>query len=98
MEEKNCLICMDIMRGNVILECGHECCVNCFAQHSRINNTCPFCRKVYAPPIKDYADKREIIYEQNTVIYEAEVPSFEEVNAVAEQAALRWAAIRLRGR
>ena len=98
MEEKNCLICTDIMRGHVILECGHEYCVECFAKHSRINNTCPFCRKVYAPPIKDTVDKREIIYEQNTVIYEAQAPSFEEAVAAGERAALRWAANRLRGR
>ena len=97
MKEKNCLICMDIMRGNVILECGHECCVKCFAQHSRINNTCPFCRKVYAPPIKDTADDREIIYEQNTVVYEAEVPSFEEAMAAVTPEALRMTANRLRG-
>ena len=67
---KDCLICMDVMKGYVILECGHECCAKCFAQHSRINNTCPFCRKAYAPPVN-----------KTNQVYEAEAPSFEEINS-----------------
>ena len=65
---KDCLICMDVMKGYVILECGHECCAKCFAQHSRVNNTCPFCRKAYAPPVNKI-----------NKVYEAEAPSFEEI-------------------
>ena len=67
---KDCLICMDVMKGYVILECGHECCAKCFAQHSRVNNTCPFCRKAYAPPVN-----------KTNLVYEAEAPSFEEMNS-----------------
>ena len=49
--EKECLICADKMKGQVIMECGHMCCTTCFAKHSRINNTCPFCRAEFAPPV-----------------------------------------------
>tara|TARA_Y100001937_G_scaffold115719_1_gene166856 strand:- start:458 stop:1090 length:633 start_codon:yes stop_codon:yes gene_type:complete len=47
-----CSICMEDMYGRVTLECGHEMCPNCFAQHSRVNNTCPFCREEFAPKPK----------------------------------------------
>ena len=47
-----CSICMEDMCGRVTLGCGHEMCPNCFAQHSRINNTCPFCREEFAPKPK----------------------------------------------
>ena len=47
-----CSICMDEMCGKVILKCGHEMCPGCFAQHSRVNNTCPFCRDEFAPKPK----------------------------------------------
>jgi hypothetical protein len=46
-----CSICMEIMDGNVYLDCGHEMCPTCFARHSRENHTCPFCRKEFAPKI-----------------------------------------------
>lgn len=46
-----CSICMEIMDGNVTLDCGHEMCPTCFAQHSRENHTCPYCRKPFAPKI-----------------------------------------------
>ena len=46
-----CSICMEIMDGNVTLDCGHEMCPTCFARHSRENHTCPFCRKPFAPKI-----------------------------------------------
>jgi predicted amidophosphoribosyltransferase len=42
---------MEIMDGNVTLDCGHEMCPTCFAQHSRENHTCPYCRKPFAPKI-----------------------------------------------
>ena len=47
-----CHICMEDMSGKVTLKCGHEMCPDCFAQHSRINNTCPFCREEFAPKPK----------------------------------------------
>ena len=40
------------MDGNVTLRCGHEMCPECFAQHSRVNNTCPFCRDEFASKVK----------------------------------------------
>ena len=43
---------MEPMIGIVALKCGHELCPECFAQHSRVNNTCPFCRDEYAPQVK----------------------------------------------
>lgn len=48
----SCSICMEEMHGKVILKCGHEMCPGCFAQHSRVNNTCPFCRDEFAPKPK----------------------------------------------
>jgi hypothetical protein len=48
----SCSICMEDMRGRVTLVCGHEMCPDCFAQHSRVNNTCPFCREEFAPKPK----------------------------------------------
>lgn len=51
-EEEVCCICMETMVGNVTLKCNHEMCPNCFAQHSRVNNTCPLCREEFAPPPK----------------------------------------------
>ena len=48
----SCSICMEDMCGRVTLVCGHEMCPDCFAQHSRVNNTCPFCRKEFAPKPK----------------------------------------------
>ena len=49
---QTCSICMEDMCGRVTLLCGHEMCPECFAQHSRINNTCPFCREEFAPKPK----------------------------------------------
>tara|TARA_Y100000389_G_scaffold205036_1_gene262263 strand:+ start:3892 stop:4467 length:576 start_codon:yes stop_codon:yes gene_type:complete len=49
--EEVCLICTDKIKGKVTLECGHSCCVTCFAKHSRVNNKCPFCRAEFAPPV-----------------------------------------------
>ena len=43
---------MEDMCGRVTLGCGHEMCPDCFAQHSRVNNTCPFCREKFAPKPK----------------------------------------------
>tara|TARA_Y100000768_G_scaffold374264_1_gene343810 strand:+ start:95 stop:739 length:645 start_codon:yes stop_codon:yes gene_type:complete len=48
----SCSICMEDMCGRVTLVCGHEMCPECFAQHSRVNNTCPFCREEFAPKPK----------------------------------------------
>lgn len=50
--EPTCSICMEDMYGRVSLMCGHEMCPDCFAQHSRVNNTCPFCRDSFAPKPK----------------------------------------------
>ena len=48
----SCSICMEDMCGRVTLVCGHEMCPDCFARHSRVNNTCPFCREEFAPKPK----------------------------------------------
>lgn len=47
-DDMTCSICTDVMVGEVILRCGHKMCPSCFAQHSRVNNKCPFCRKEFA--------------------------------------------------
>jgi len=46
-----CDICTDLVDGKVSLKCGHEMCPTCFARHARENNTCPFCRDVFAPKV-----------------------------------------------
>ena len=46
-----CAICMETTPGKVSLKCGHEMCPSCYAMHSRVNNTCPFCRDEFAPKI-----------------------------------------------
>ena len=51
-EVEECSICMDVMRGEVKLKCGHKMCPECFAQHSRKNNTCPYCRDVFSPKVE----------------------------------------------
>lgn len=51
-EDTTCLICADEMDGKVTLKCGHIMCPGCFARHSRVNNTCPFCRDEFAPKVK----------------------------------------------
>lgn len=47
--DSTCPICMEPMQGTTILKCGHSLCAACFAQHSRLANTCPFCRDEFAP-------------------------------------------------
>jgi len=52
-EEDECIICSDKKIGTATLSCcGQEICISCFAKHSRLNNTCPFCRTEYAPKVK----------------------------------------------
>ena len=52
-EDTDCIICCDVKIGTATLSCcGQEICISCFAKHSRVNNTCPFCRKEYAPKVK----------------------------------------------
>ena len=51
-DSQQCSICMEDMCGKVSLSCGHEMCPKCFAQHSRVSNTCPFCREEFAPKPK----------------------------------------------
>lgn len=46
--KNECLICSEVMKGKVELKCGHALCPNCFAQHSRLANTCPFCRDEFS--------------------------------------------------
>lgn len=46
--ENECPICMEPCQGVTILKCGHSMCPECFAQHSRVNHTCPFCREEFA--------------------------------------------------
>ena len=55
VESEECNICMDVMRGQVTLKCGHKLCPECFAQHSRKNNTCPYCRDVFSPQVEGKA-------------------------------------------
>lgn len=51
-EDNTCSICCDDMNGCVILKCGHTMCPECFANHSRVNNNCPFCRMSFAKKIE----------------------------------------------
>lgn len=51
-DEPSCAICMDSMKGCAILHCGHRMCAECFAQHARNSNACPFCRNEFAPKPK----------------------------------------------
>ena len=51
-EIPTCLICTEPMKGRVTLGCQHEMCPDCFAQHARLNNNCPFCREKFAPAPK----------------------------------------------
>ena len=51
-EIPTCLICTEPMKGRVTLGCEHEMCPDCFAQHARLNNNCPFCREKFAPAPK----------------------------------------------
>ncbi len=44
----SCCICTEVMEGRVFLKCGHEMCPDCFARHSRLSNTCPFCRDEFS--------------------------------------------------
>lgn len=52
-----CAICMEEMHGTTILKCGHTMCAGCFAQHSRVANTCPFCRDEFAPAPKKQRER-----------------------------------------
>jgi hypothetical protein len=47
-----CTICMEEMDGRVSMKCGHEMCCDCFAQHARVNNTCPFCRDEFSKKVE----------------------------------------------
>ena len=41
-----CVICSEELNKNhCLLLCEHAFCVSCIAQHCRINNNCPLCRK-----------------------------------------------------
>jgi len=60
----NCIICAENMVGKVTLKCNHEMCPSCFAQHSRLSNTCPFCRDEFAPPVKKREEMPENIAEE----------------------------------
>ena len=61
--DSTCAICMEEMRGTAILQCGHAMCTGCFAQHSRLANTCPFCRDEFAPAPKKQREQmpRDVI-------------------------------------
>jgi hypothetical protein len=41
---EDCPICMEDMKGRVILDCCHVFCVKCSIEHFRKRNTCPLCR------------------------------------------------------
>lgn len=41
-----CVICCESLKSNhCMLPCEHYFCVSCIAQHCRVNNNCPLCRK-----------------------------------------------------
>ena len=63
-EDEECTICMDVMRGEVKLKCGHKMCPECFAQHSRKTNTCPYCRDVFSPKVDGKARITEQLGEE----------------------------------
>ena len=73
----SCTICMETIQGNVTLKCGHEMCPTCYAMHSRVNNTCPYCRDVFAPEVEKAAtnqqripiDEAESLIDQNVREY-----------------------------
>lgn len=52
-----CAICTEEMQGVSILRCGHSMCASCFAQHSRVSHTCPFCRDEFAPKPKKQRER-----------------------------------------
>tara|TARA_B110000261_G_scaffold31944_1_gene36637 strand:+ start:379 stop:750 length:372 start_codon:yes stop_codon:yes gene_type:complete len=52
---------METIQGNVTLKCGHEMCPTCYAMHSRVNNTCPYCRDVFAPEVEKAATNQQRI-------------------------------------
>jgi hypothetical protein len=52
-----CPICMEPCQGVTILKCGHLMCPDCFAQHARLNNTCPFCRDEFAEKPRKQREK-----------------------------------------
>ena len=64
IEGEECTICMDVMRGEVKLKCGHKMCPECFAQHSRNTNTCPYCRDVFSPKVEGKARITEQLGEE----------------------------------
>jgi len=64
IEGEECNICMDVMRGEVKLKCGHKMCPECFAQHSRKTNTCPYCRDVFSPKVEGKARITEQLGEE----------------------------------
>lgn len=42
----SCVICGENMKNSFCrLPCEHSFCVNCIVQHSKVNNSCPLCRK-----------------------------------------------------
>tara|TARA_Y100000389_G_C17467688_1_gene527129 strand:+ start:2844 stop:3359 length:516 start_codon:yes stop_codon:yes gene_type:complete len=63
-KSENCIICAENMIGRVTLKCSHEMCPSCFARHSRLSNTCPFCRDEFAPPVKKREEMPENIAEE----------------------------------
>ena len=64
--ESECAICMEDMSGRVTLKCGHEMCPECFANHARVNHTCPFCRD-------DFAAKRKSIPQEGIAVIAEEL-------------------------
>ena len=64
IEGEECNICMDVMIGEVKLKCGHKMCPDCFARHSRKNNTCPFCCDVFCPKLEGKARISEQLGEE----------------------------------
>jgi len=44
INENECIICTNIMKGIAQLECGHSFCIKCTIQHFRTKDNCPLCR------------------------------------------------------
>lgn len=58
-KEEDCSICFDKLDGSrMILECGHMYCIECFTNHSRLNNKCPLCRDTFGkkPIVREQMD------------------------------------------
>lgn len=60
-KSKECVICMEKMKGRTVLNCGHKFCIKCTISHFRLKNNCPLCRAVvYDNEIKSVKEINDI--------------------------------------